>query len=126
MSAEKPYKNWFSEQWEGRRANIYLVVATALLLVSLGISIWGTPADSVSAATHRKAPPKPELTFFESMLVKFGLAEPPTTAPVYLGNPDTQVWVDLHTAIYYCPDAGPYGKTALGNTPLSGTRSKTS
>ena len=42
-----------------------------------------------------------------------GLAEPPP-APVYLGNPDTQVWVDLHTALYYCAGSQLYGKTPGG------------
>ena len=30
------------------------------------------------------------------------------------GNPDTKVWVDVHTALYYCPGADLYGKTATG------------
>jgi len=37
---------------------------------------------------------------FEKMLVSVGLAEAPER-PEYKGNPDTQVWVDLHTALYY-------------------------
>ena len=47
------------------------------------------------------------------MLVAVGLAEAPP-APVYSGNPSTQVWVDLHTALYYCPGADLYGKTPKG------------
>jgi len=42
-----------------------------------------------------------------------GLAEAPP-APEYKGNPNTQVWVDLQTALYYCPGADLYGKTAKG------------
>jgi hypothetical protein len=30
------------------------------------------------------------------------------------GNPDVKVWIDLHTALYYCPGAGSYGKTVKG------------
>jgi len=30
------------------------------------------------------------------------------------GNPNTKVWVDVHTALYYCPGADLYGKTADG------------
>jgi len=40
---------------------------------------------------------------FDRMLISLGLAEAPP-APEYKGNPDTQVWVDLHTALYYCPE----------------------
>ena len=42
-----------------------------------------------------------------------GLAEPPET-PEYKGNPDTQVWIDLRTALYYCPGSDLYGKTPKG------------
>ena len=38
----------------------------------------------------------------EQFLVNLGLAEAPPP-PVDMGNPDTQVWVDVHTALYYCP-----------------------
>jgi hypothetical protein len=41
------------------------------------------------------------------------LAEAPEE-PEYKGNPDTPVWVDLHTALYYCPGSDLYGKTAKG------------
>jgi hypothetical protein len=50
---------------------------------------------------------------FDRMLISLGLAEAPP-APEYKGNPDTQVWVDLHTALYYCPGADLYGKTPKG------------
>jgi hypothetical protein len=60
-----------------------------------------------------KAPAQPSLTLFEKMLINLGLAEPPP-APVYLGNPNAPVWVDLHTALYYCSDSDLYGKTQRG------------
>jgi len=47
------------------------------------------------------------------MLISFGLAEAPE-ASEYKGNPDAQVWVDLHTALYYCRGADLYGKTPKG------------
>ncbi len=53
------------------------------------------------------------LSFFDKVLISLGLADPPAT-PEYKGNPDTQVWVDLHTALYYCPGTDLYGKTAKG------------
>ena len=42
-----------------------------------------------------------------------GLAEAPEP-PEYKGNPDIQVWVDLHTALYYCAGSDLYNKTAKG------------
>ena len=37
-----------------------------------------------------------------------------------MGNPDTQVWVDVHTALYYCPGGDLYGKTADGKCSRTG------
>jgi len=92
-------KHWMAEH----RANLYLVAAALLLLLVLfGV---GMPADL--------QPGKPHLGWFDSMLVNLGLAEAPST-PVFLGNPATKVWVDLHTALYYCPNAELYGKTRGG------------
>ena len=31
-----------------------------------------------------------------------------------MGNPDTQVWVDVHTALYHCPGSELFGKTPDG------------
>jgi hypothetical protein len=45
--------------------------------------------------------------------VSLGLAEAPP-APTYLGNPNAPVWVDLHTALYYCSGSDLYGKTPGG------------
>lgn len=108
---------WIAAQWKVHRGNVYLGAAILLLLAAL--FGWGSyPAASNAAANsarHRRNPPKPELTFFETVLVDLGLAVPPPT-PVYLGNPDVQVWIDPHTALYYCPGADLYGKTPDGKT----------
>ena len=69
-------------------------------------------ADLPPTARHRSSP-APQLTLFEKALVELGLAVPPPT-PVYLGNPDARVWVDLRTALYYCQGADLYGKTERG------------
>jgi hypothetical protein len=91
------------------RADLYVGAAVVLLLIVL--SGWGMrPAENHA---HGKNPPQPNLTLFEKLLVSLGLAEMPP-APAYLGNPNAQVWVDLHTALYYCSDSDLYGKTAGG------------
>jgi GAF domain-containing protein len=106
--------------WKARRADVYLAIAVVVVAVVIRWGIWsnhpvaatGTPSTSV--APPGKAPaPDNELSFFDKMLVSLGLADPPA-APEYKGNPATQVWVDLHTALYYCPGADLYGKTAKG------------
>jgi hypothetical protein len=73
-----------------------------------------TAATSVPAKPKRKQPPPaPKLGFFEELLVDMGLAEAPP-APTYSGNPNVPVWVDVHTALYYCPGSDLYGKTQQG------------
>ncbi len=114
-----PTAEWVAHQWQTRRANIYIGLAGLILLIV--ISGWGirpTPtaiAGNASPAMggHHQAPSAPKLTPFESLLVSLGLAEAPP-APIYLGNPDTQVWVDVHTALYHCPGSDLFGKTPDG------------
>ena len=114
-----PRAEWVARQWQRRRANVYIVLAALILLIV--ISGWGMrPATTAVAGNHsptgngqQQAPPQPNLTLFEKFLVSVGLAEAPP-APSYLGNPDTQVWVDVHTALYHCPGSDLYGKTADG------------
>ncbi len=114
-----PRAEWLAQQWQRRRANIYLVMAGVILL--LVISGWGfRPAGTKAAGnatpaqnTQPQAPPQPQLTLFEKLMVNLGLAEPPP-APVDMGNPNAQVWVDVHTALYYCSGSELYGKTADG------------
>ena len=118
-----PRAQWLAQQWQRRRANIYVVVAGLILL--LVISGWGIrPAgtkvagNATSAASSpHQAPPQPQLTLFEKLLVNLGLAEAPPP-PVNMGNPETQVWIDVHTALYYCPGSDLYGKTADGKFTL--------
>ncbi len=103
-----------------RRGDLYLAIA--LLFVAVVI-YWGVgssksanaPENPVSKAARRKPAPDADLSAFDKMLISLGLAEAPE-APnsASKGNPDTQVWVDVHTALYYCPGADLYGKTPNG------------
>jgi hypothetical protein len=78
----------------------------------VGATSHGTTA-SGSANRHKPPAPDADLSTFDKLLIGLGLAEAPE-APVYRGNPETQVWIDLHTALYYCPGSDLYGKTAKG------------
>jgi len=68
---------------------------------------------NATAAAHHKANPDADLSFFDRMLISLGFAEAPDPLEDN-GNPSVQVWVDLHTALYYCPGADLYGKTTTG------------
>lgn len=103
--ANSPTRIWLSKH----RADLW--VGLSIILLFLALSGWGTR--SVSYPAQSRTPPQPSLSLFEKMLVSLGLAEAPP-APVYLGNPNVRVWVDLHTALYYCPGSELYGKTPGG------------
>jgi hypothetical protein len=105
LNPKSPGGIWLAKH----RADLYVAGAVVLLLIVL--SGWGMrPAES---HTQSKNPAQPNLTLFEKLLINLGLAETPPT-PVYLGNPNASVWVDLHTALYYCSDSDRYGKTSEG------------
>jgi hypothetical protein len=88
-----------------------LSVAIAALVLLLVLFGWNVrPAQS---KLTRSKPPQPSLTLFERMLVGLGVAEAPA-APLPLGNPNVQVWEDLHTGLYYCPGSELYGNTPGG------------
>ena len=60
------------------------------------------------------APGNRQITRLESILVELGLAEVPSPASSARGRPDARVWVDVHTALYYCEGSELYGKTPEG------------
>jgi len=53
-------------------------------------------------------------TWLQSAMVRLGLAHTAAPVPVY-GSPEIKVWMDAHTALYYCPGSDLYGKTAEGH-----------
>jgi GAF domain-containing protein/ribosomal protein L37E len=117
LAAAKDPSVW-AQFWNTRRGDIYLAIAVILVL---GVMRWGirssqavSPIGSPPTSTaHRRAAPDADLPLFDRILVKLGLAEAPEPLQ-YKGNPHIQVWVDLHTALYYCPGSDLYGKTPKG------------
>jgi hypothetical protein len=111
--------NGLARFWRARRGDFYLALAVVLVAIVIRWGIWsnhpvsatGTPA--TAAAQHRKAAPDADLSWFDRTMVKLGLAEAPAPAE-YKGNPDIEVWIDLRTALYYCPGTDLYGKSPKG------------
>jgi hypothetical protein len=109
---------WLVRFWNEHRGDIYLTVSIVLVLCVVRWGLWThrpTSAKNTPQAAHatQRKPPTPELSLFDRMLVSMGLAEAPEP-PESKGNPSTQVWVDLHSGLYYCPGADMYGKTPKG------------
>lgn len=119
--AETPPPSALARFWRARRGDFYLAIAVVLVIVVIRWGILsGHPVDATngtggSASASRRKQPAADanLSMFDKLLISLGLAEAPE-APEYKGNPDTQVWVDLHTALYYCPGSELYGKTPKG------------
>ena len=120
--SDNPPKSAVARLWRAHRGDFYLAVAVILVLVVIR---WGMMPDNPvnattgnpasSSAAPPKAPPGDNLSAFDRLLISLGLAEAPEeTTREDKGNPDTQVWIDLHTALYYCPGSELYGKTEKG------------
>ena len=100
------------------RADLYLGLA---IMVSVLAMLWvlfsASPSDIRRGIAATGLHPRVHLSPWERALVKLGIAEAPVPpAPVYRGNPNAQVWVDPHTAQYYCAGEEQYGKTADGRS----------
>jgi len=96
--------------WFSKHGGDVSVAAAALILL---LVIFGWSSRPVAHKSSSRTTSQPQLTLFEQLLVGLGMAEVPA-APVPLGNPNVQVWEDLHTGLYYCPGAELYGKTPGG------------
>jgi rubrerythrin len=121
-SAQIAFNSNLRRIWEERRGDISLALATVVVLVAFVWGFWPASSDAASpiATTAQagvtKRPPKPkppQLSFLDRTLVNLGIAEAPPI-PEYTGNPQTKVWVDLSTALYYCQGSDLYGKTPKG------------
>ena len=106
-------KDWGQKLWKRHRANIWVAVSACILLAVILTRSTQSPVSGSSAGKAHARRAAPNLTLFEKLLVTLGLAVPPEM-PAFSGNPDSKVWVDVHTALYYCPGAELYGKTAGG------------
>ena len=107
--------------WRARRGDFYLAVAVILVLAVIrwgilsnhSVGATGSGAAASGSAARRKPPADADLSMFDKLLISLGLAEAPEE-PESKGSPYTQVWIDTHTALYYCPGSELYGKTPKG------------
>jgi ribosomal protein L40E len=84
-----------------QRADLYLGLAIFVAATAL---LW-------PSAVPRRAT---SLDPWERALVTLGIAEEPAPLIHSPGDPKAQVWIDPHTALYYCPGEEQYGKTGDG------------
>jgi len=89
-------------------------VALAAMVLLIALTGWGLHPSQYRAG---QSPAAPKLTLFERTLISLGLAEAPPV-PIAAGNPNAWVWVDVHTALYYCSGSDLYGKTPGGKFEL--------
>jgi hypothetical protein len=84
-----------------QRADVFLGLAVFVAAAAL---LW-------PAAIPRRAA---ALDPWERALVMLGIAEPPEPLIHLQGDPGVNVWIDPHSALYYCPGEDQYGKTTDG------------
>ncbi|MFZ0481698.1 MAG: hypothetical protein WAL71_21340 [Terriglobales bacterium] len=86
-----------------QRADLYLGFA---IVFAAAVLLW--PA----AGSDQK----PKLPLWERAFIAIGIAEAPQpVAHHFHGDPDMKVWIDTHTALYYCPGDELYGKSPDGH-----------
>lgn len=101
--------------WRARGADVLLAASALVLAASLTWALWPRPQHPAATSNAvAAAPAEPKLSAFDQLLVDMGVAEAPPPPVTYTGTPGTRVWVDLNSALYYCPGAEPYGKTPKG------------
>jgi hypothetical protein len=69
----------------------------------------------VALAWPSTAPQRPSLQLWERALIAMGIAEAPAPTVEIRGDPNIKVWVDTHTALYYCPGDQFYGTSPDGH-----------
>ncbi|HZZ16252.1 MAG TPA: GAF domain-containing protein, partial [Candidatus Sulfotelmatobacter sp.] len=118
----KPEEGALARYWRSRRGDFYLGLALVFVVVVIRWGIWSDSSagaagtgTAIAGTHHKRFDPNANLSTFDKFLIGMGLAEAPDP-PEYKGNPNAQVWVDLHTALYYCPGSDLYGKTPKGKT----------
>jgi hypothetical protein len=88
------------------RADLYLGISVVVAALAL---LWPTAGSTQPGPTQQ-----PTLSTWQRALVTLGIAEAPPPAIHLQGDPAIEVWIDPHSALYYCPGEEQYGKTRDG------------
>ena len=100
---DEPDRRWLP-QWKFSKLKLRwrdaVLLAVAATLAFGLVSAW--PASNS------------QLTWYQALVVRLGFGQPATQPVSVQGNPDAQVWVDVHTSLYYCEGSDLYGKTPDG------------
>lgn len=88
------------------RADLYLGISVVVAALAL---LWPT-----AGSTQPGPAQQPTLSTWQRALVTLGIAEAPPPAIHLQGDPAIEVWIDPHSALYYCPGEEQYGKTRDG------------
>jgi hypothetical protein len=91
--------------WAALRSGGTRTVGLAACALMLLVALWAFRPNPSTQSPHSR---------LRSLLVQLGLAQS-SGQNAYSGNPNTRVWVDVHTALYYCPGSELYGKTPGGH-----------
>jgi hypothetical protein len=99
-----------------QRADVYLGLAIVVSVLAMLWVLFAASPEEIRRGFANVGPrARVHLTKWERALVKLGIAEAPDPPlPVSRANPTVRVWVDPHTAQYYCAGEEQYGKTADG------------
>jgi hypothetical protein len=92
-------QQWRKPKVTGKAAR-YAAILLIVLTVS-GVGWW------VLNGEPEHAPP-----VLEKLFVSLGLK--PSQVSLVNGNPDAKVWIDVHTALYFCAGSESFGKTQKG------------
>jgi hypothetical protein len=84
------------------RADLYLGFA---IVFAIAVLLWPSGGSDQ----------KPSLPPWQRALIAIGIAEAPQPVAHFHGDPDMKVWIDTHTALYYCPGDELYGKSPDGH-----------
>lgn len=84
-----------------RRGDFYLALAIGITAVALLCPTGGEQ--------------RPELPLWERTLIAMGIVQADQPVAHFHGDPNLKVWVDTHTALYYCPGDELYGKSPDGH-----------
>jgi type II secretory pathway predicted ATPase ExeA len=91
-------------RWRTHKGKIYVLAATLILALAV-LDLYGPASSQIFRQSS--------LALLDKLHLTRNWTRPAIT-PLGLGNPQTHVWIDTRTHLYYCPGADLYGNTYEG------------